>query len=727
MGRAVTALRPAIAAFYEAPNEVAVTALQGEAGELVNVLLGRLEAGDRTLLPARVDGATRWYGLAQSDRDGRLLLEEMGSWLGPPVTEGTRIVESPQDEVDERAGHLVPGGLLLRAVVGPDWQGDARANIRSLVDLWTLTPERSPDAPRPVGRVLRQFYEAIPAGDRGSATDALEEIRSGGLLSATNVRFLRVELLGSLGSAAELRDDPLLADITQLRRPPAVTDHLARAADALYIPEGASDSSVDVWRAIATDIEDAWPGLIAHPSQVRSIHGARCLALAELLATEPRRGVREHLRAQWAGDSLLSRLVETLDASGAPVAVDDEPRTSIELALAHYHRGDFELALGTAEGADDVDRGLSAAVMHAALNLGDASSAARALAIVDRLPEADRDQLLSQAVECAFHAQLVDKNQGLSIPTGWIDWLRGEWPDRPDLVHEWSADWGTANSLTSREADDLAGELLDALHDERRGRVRNGLPALVGWLRGEDGLTPSLVPLAVTIFDIMLGSEPGRSERMAALDLLGEVLLVGCSENEYESAINAIREQLGLLGPREVDWLTQVLDVCLWSAVPDRRLRDELFGEALGVAVSWLERMDPPEALVLSKLFSDAGLAFDPPARAGDEPRPERDKKIFARVGIYSLSESAAQNAARWITDEWPGVDVRLSHAHSNSSELQSLVRGSDVVLMQTSHAKHAATTAIEGAIAEAKLVRVNGRGASSLFRGLLEWADADG
>ncbi len=42
---------------------------------------------------------------------------------------------------------------------------------------------------------------------------------------------------------------------------------------------------------------------------------------------------------------------------------------------------------------------------------------------------------------------------------------------------------------------------------------------------------------------------------------------------------------------------------------------------------------------------------------------------------------------------------------------------------MQTSHAKHAATTAIERSIETSRLVRVNGRGATSLFRGLLEWA----
>ena len=121
------------------------------------------------------------------------------------------------------------------------------------------------------------------------------------------------------------------------------------------------------------------------------------------------------------------------------------------------------------------------------------------------------------------------------------------------------------------------------------------------------------------------------------------------------------------------------------------------------------------------------GLDFDPPPIDQADAQDSRTAKAFRRVGIYSLSESAAQNAARWIRDEWPDVDVRLSHAHSNNPELDGLVRSSDVVLMQTSHAKHAATNAIERSVDPSRLVHVNGRGATSLLRALLEWTTSAG
>ena len=712
--------------FYDSPNEVNVNSLQGEAADLIRVLLSRLAAGKRTLLPAKVNNTTRWYGIAQSDRDGRLLTEEMESWLGPPLCDHTSVIGQPEDAVDERAALLANNGILLRNHVEDGWQSEARANVRSLVDVWTLTPTRPVDAPRPVGRVLRQFYEAIAARDRSSATDALEEIRAGGLLSATNCRFLRVELLGRLGTPEELKNDPLLEDISRLRRPPAVTDHLARAADALYISPTAEKSGRDIWRSMALEIEQAWPGLLAHPSQVRSVHGARCLALTELLVRYPRLGVIDSLRSDWVEDSLVAGVIAALESPSERLAREAEPFDGTSAVLTHHRRGEFELALDAAEHVEP-DRGIATAVMHAALNLGGAVAATRAVALVDRLPESDRDALLSQAVEGEFYNQLVERNQGTHVPGDWIVWLQGDWPDRPDLLDDWSSTWDIDTIADDEAADALAGELLDALHDDRRGRVRNGLPVLVRWLVADDGLRPSFVPLAITIFEIMLGSDPGRAERGAALDLLSEILLTGCRAEEYRTTLAAVRDQLGQLGPREVDWLSGILDVHWFNTAPDIRSRQELFAEALALAVSWFGRIEDTEAIVLRKLFMDVGLNFDPPLTDEAGIDTARRTRIFKRVGIYSLSESAAQNAARWIRNQWPDVEVRLSHAHSNNPELNGLIRSSDVVLMQTSHAKHAATNAIERAVETARLVRVNGRGATSLFRGLLEWATPTG
>lgn len=726
MGSAVSDLEALTADFFDTPNEIDVISLEGEPRELIQALLDRLVDDRRTLLPARVNGGTRWYGLARSELDARLLVEELASWLGPPLCDEAVFVDTPEDVLDERAARLAGSGTPIRVRVGDGWQRRVRENVQCLVAMWALTPQRSYARPRPVGRVLRLFYEGIAARDRALAAEALDEIRVGGMLSAANIRFLRVELLGLLGSPEELRNDPLLTDIALLRRPPAVTDHLARAADALYVPPNATESGPDTWRLIATKIDQAWPRLIAHPSQVRSVHGARCLALSELLAERPRLDVAASLKSNWGEDALVAAVVAVLESAPETPVVDFDTSDAGLVVLSHYRLGEFEAVLDSAERIE-LEGGIAAVVMHAALNLGDAEAATRALTMIDQISDADREALLSQQVASVFYTQLLERNQGKQIPAGWIDWLRNDWPDRPDLLRDWSAGWSRDDLADSAVVNGIAEELLDALHDGRRGRVRNGLPALVHWLVAEDGLRPSSVPLAVTILDIMLGSEPGRPERNAALDLLGEVLLTGCSPDEYSTAIAALRDQLGRIGPREVDWLTGTLDVLLLNAVPNAQLRDKFFAEVLGVALSWYERIQRSDALLLTKLFADVGLEFDPPLSDQTEAPAPQELRTLERVVIYSLSESAAQNAARWIRDEWPNAKVQLSHAHANSEELENLVSASDVVLVQTSHAKHAATAAIEHLVDAKRLVRVNGRGATSLFRCLLEWVTAVG
>ena len=277
--------------------------------------------------------------------------------------------------------------------------------------------------------------------------------------------------------------------------------------------------------------------------------------------------------------------------------------------------------------------------------------------------------------------------------------------------------------MLAATADELAEALIDALNDARRPRVRNGIPLFVEWLIS-GGVPPSGVALATTTFDIMLSSEPGKTERQAALSLLDEVLAVGCSSEEYREIVSAITRELAIIGPRDGQWLAQVIDLLLLSACPDPAERTAVIARAAGVAQSWTDRIDPHDAILLGLLFRGAGVDFTLPDQ---EEAQRQDAPPFKSVGVYSLMESAIRVVTSWIEERWPGVRVRSSSGAVNSESLASLVKGVDVMLVQTSHAKHAATGAINTAVVDpSRLVLVHGRGASSLMRALLDWAEAD-
>ncbi|MEA3077954.1 MAG: hypothetical protein QOF60_2862 [Actinomycetota bacterium] len=708
---------PPASTFYSPPNEVDPSTLQGPMLELVGLLTGRLQSsGVRTVLPARVAGVTRWYGLAPSDREARLLREELRCWLGTPISSRVRQVIGSSDPVDQAALDLVPGGVVVRIDVVDGWQAEARSNVASLTDTWSLAPERGVDQPRPVGRVLRQFYEAVLAADRSLAEAALDEIRSRSLLNATNIRFLRVELLSALGQPADLRDDPSLRGISLLARPPAVTEHVAAAADALLIEPALQAGASNDWAQIAERLEEGWPGLVTHREQVTTLSTARCLVLREQLAPEPRAWLLAQVHELFPDDPVI--VAGTLAS-----ALTAAPRRSGS-ALELYHEGDYWAALQAAE-SEGTRRSTASVALAAAVNIGDSASAVRALTMVEALAPEDREQLLASSVERAFHERLLSRTSEARVPASWLDWLAGEWADRPDLLAEWASQWRRTPEALDHEAGDLAVELLDALNDARRGRVRNGLPVFVEWLV-QEGLPPSGVGLAATIFDILLASEPGRTERQVSLALLEEVLLVGCTVQEYVEVVGAVSRQLPLLGPRDANWLAQCLDLFLLFSSPDLPSRGALIADAAGVATAWVDRLEQGDSAVLHYVFADAGIAF---ARtpASETTQAERAVQEFRSVGIYSLLEGATRVAADRIRAMFPNVEVRTSSGHVNSDSLTALVRGADVILVQTSHAKHAATQAIDVASSDpTRLVLVHGRGATALVRALLAWTQGE-
>lgn len=710
--------------FYSPPNLIDLDDLDPSLAGVINTLAKRIEYDDvRTVLPAKTSGTTRWYGLAPSDRQARLLRDEMRSWLGSPISGGVEEVRAAVDELDAMALDLVPGGSVLRADVPSIWLGSAQRNVGLLANVWALSPPRESDVPRPTGRVLRQFFEAILTTDRSGAEDALDEIRARALLTPTNIRFLLVHLLSDLGSPEELINHPSLHGITFLARPIPVTERLAEAANGIFLePQVAGPRD---WKAAFDAIEDIWPYLVTSSEQVTSEASARCFAVREHFQLEPNLSTLTEIISRYPGDPVL----EDLRTHGLNEADNDRPPTQIgsheavgELLPSPRQlldAGDYWMALRSAIDDSPASRVSAEVALVSAVALNDSSAGALALTLIGSLDSHDRDELLALALHREFYDRLERLTSDARIPTGWLEWIEGNWDDRPDLLAEWSRHWSRRDFLAS-EAQDVQLAILDGLNDERRPRLRNGLPVLIDWMV-DGGLPVGCIGLAVMTLEIILDSSPGSGERRVGLALVEQVLLVGPDKEEYADLATSIMGQFERLGPRDIQWLTECVDLFVLSSSPDPNLRSQLVTLAAHCARAWVDRLSSTDLTLLRQVFAEANIPFD--ATVAAEPTETDPVPPGIRtVGIYSLLEGALRVAASRVKSIFPGIEVRTSSDHVNSENLIALARNSDVVVVQTSHAKHAAFHAINAAVADrSQIILVHGRGASAIVRALLD------
>ena len=131
------------------------------------------------------------------------------------------------------------------------------------------------------------------------------------------------------------------------------------------------------------------------------------------------------------------------------------------------------------------------------------------------------------------------------------------------------------------------------------------------------------------------------------------------------------------------------------------------------------------EAVVLQRALASAGLTLNLPSSL-EESDSNGSATTAGIVMIYSLAESAARRAADWISAVNPAVEIKFSSDKVNSDRLVATVRSAAAVFVHTSKATHAATNAISAAASEKnQIVWVNGRGASSIFRAFLWWAES--
>ena len=664
----------------------------------------------------------RFY-LFSEDREGqRRGREVVVAFLGPGVV----AVETVSDE---RPDHVLPSGWKLSGLVHASYLRRVATGVGApavmLSRLEEMVASVGGRAWQPLelkpshADLLRDFRLALLAVDDESARGLFAQIRLTGHVSAANLRYLRIEYLAAFGRWAEMRSLPHIGALLQARRPRAISETLLRmvwwtelAGPGLASPEAAFQERA-VLEQFGPLLRSAW---VPASTEGRLLCFLTALAdedterQAAILARSDQAAERKQLEALRPGPQVPSRGLVTEGSPGLPPPLDP--------LVAAFDSGRFTdviagfLAAPSAEHADLAVSSVldSGAYDHAAGVL----SLVRGFVTRGELPLGRRSKRDLEELERLVDQQCPD----------WVAWasrLEGEarWAAASQIARDEAGGWPPISSLEPHQVSGLCDSLLEASGGSNADQLRACLDLLC---REATGVLSSGGANDFCEVVLALLSEQenfSQTVRFAYLDLLAALLGVGPSAGEYRDALGqALGVWRRISSPVAVTWAIGVLEAATDSPCPDNEARTRMAVDVIDDARRFSSRLGLRERVEVESLAAELGL----PAESVEARGTERD--IWSTldgkvVGIYSLLPRTEAFIRSRLAQLCAVGDVRQNQDKVATPALRALAERADYLIVDTWHAAHQATGAIDAVRPRDRQIMPRQRGRTGLLRAL--------
>jgi hypothetical protein len=660
-----------------------------------------------------LDRAPQGFYLLSEDREGqRRGLEVLKAFLGP-MASVTSVMPAPEAQTDRLLDLIGMKQLShLKRVAGG--AQDMLARIEDAVATLKGKDARlRPMRPSHVD-ILRDLRLALLQLDGRLADRLLEDLRLTGRLSAENLRFLKVEMLGRLHRWRELLGLPYLAELLRARRPRVVNEILLEMVWHTELVElvNVGRSPREIYAAV--DLAARYGSLIS---------------AVEVPGTAAGRGVGL-VAASALGDlERAQRLVASAD--------DDVERDLLNRLIALESRevtGEIR-AKGDIRGL--FTEGQYGAVIRAFLHSPDPSIADLALqATLDSEDLVHAVDVLN--VVNGFSADgLLQQNRRLlrdiddlshlvsGACDGWREWCERlaravRWPDAANVARSQCGQWDNMSSLSADDSKAAADALIEAWGGINQDQVVASLDILcrnAAMATESGGSGEFREAILLVLADQLNLSSPVRD---AYLLLLERMLESGPTESSYRSAVDLTTSLWRrAAAPASVDWGIGLIDVLLNAPCPDFSLRMPVIADILTRSHNFQQRLNIRQLSELAALGEECGVRTSfleqRPAEA-ESPWHQLDGKT---IGIYSLLPGAAQSLGRRLAPLCSPALIEGNTDTVATTALRSLAARADFLIVDTWHASHAATNAIDAVRPRERQVFPAGRGVSAFVQAL--------
>lgn len=571
---------------------------------------------------------------------------------------------SQSDPVERAILEYAGVGSTYLLVPEPHTLKSLWAALLTMTDLLAARPIAKRDRPRSPGELLREFELALATGLADESAALLDAMKSTGGISLENQQYLAIRRLFSIGRYSDLLGSPGLSAVVQSEPPRAVAELILRAwvaeANARIGVESNVASTIDDLVLLLRGHRGGLPALV-EPGWVPHDPDARLAVALVVLARD---------------DTGSARVILASDRVGIPLALVEKLQI---LTMGSEHP---EVEPAPVEEVDPQPKGQAPdPVDTVGENVGDSKAHAPSSAsTVDTRPS----------------------------PASWVDWARRGLTEAslPDAdPSRWSA-------LHFSDAD-LAAVLAEM--GEEHQAVSAALAAVV---IDEDEVSKPAWQTAQVLAEYMCISSLYSISEVSAIHALFQIFLRHTPDR---------RGYVGMLETIETDarWASvqfadQVVDFADSTAVApcadvEARLR---FVTTLFTALMGAKQRLPGSTLsLIRQIDREIGLQWD--WSVPDKPADLVQHQFGpSTVLLYSLDDAVVKRVADQLQEIAPEVTVRTSSAKVGSPELRQYARASDILVVATRRAAHAATGFLEQNRAEnSVVVYPEGGGSASMLR----------
>lgn len=673
----------------------------------------RPNSSDWLVLPW-TDGFYLFSEDTEGQRRGR---ESLVAFLGPSVVwvETVPAVRMQQDLPDaSKDAGLRCASYLHRVMPGQDGADEMLARLEDMVATIGGRVWRRLELKPTHTDLLRDFRLALLGRDDDSASRLFDDLRLNGHVSAENLRYLRIEYLAAFGRWTDMRALPHIDALLKSRRPHAISEILLQM---VFWTELAGTSHQSMLAAFDDRGVLQTFGPLLRGIRVPSTREGRSVGFLTALADGDVE--RQQAIVDQADDANeQARLQELVSEPSGPRATDvPEERPSEDAIAAAFHAGRFDdvvtrfVAVPSAEYAD--------IAIQAVLESGLTNDASRVLELVR---EFDASGVLNLGRRERRDLEELDQLVGNACD-GWAAWskrLAGEarWADGSAVARDRGGAWTSIGELGADEVVAVSDALIEAVGGTNDDQLRASLDILCNEAAAQ--LSRGSANDFCEAVLLLLGEQDTFSEmvRSAYLNLFAAWLDAGPSIGQYRKVLEqTIDIWKSIVSPNAVNWAIGVLEAAADSSSPDNAARTALAVGLIDRIRQLYGRLSLRARVEVESLAEDLGL----PIQQIDVPDGERDawSELDGKLlGLYSLLPRAAvtlgTRLARLSSVEVKGNDDKVA-----TQGLRALAERADYFIVDTWHAAHQATAAIDAVRPRDRQILPRQRGVTGFLNAL--------